>query len=157
MLKAVPVAFSLEKSTPAWKKYANAVTGVTDYYQICLHTQKPTSWQRFPVIHIRHCDNDSDCQANLKCGYGNCNTTALGFLSKMDCCYAGNLVIISFNKTAIACKINQLIPDIIWISKILFYEYVRNINYLWLFIFWRADWKKSRLTAFAMWAKNLWF
>ena len=63
------------------------------------------------------CDNDSHCKANLKCGNDNCNTT-LGFHPEMDCCYEpGNLVIISFNKTTIACKINQLIPGIIWISK----------------------------------------
>ena len=33
-LKAVSFDFSLGKSTPAWKKYANAVTSVTDYYQV---------------------------------------------------------------------------------------------------------------------------
>ena len=37
-LKLCTFAFSLEKSTPAWKKYANAVTGVTDYYQVWIQT-----------------------------------------------------------------------------------------------------------------------
>ena len=36
MLKAVPFAFPVEKSTPAWKKYTNAVGGVADKYQVWL-------------------------------------------------------------------------------------------------------------------------
>ena len=62
-----------------------------------------------------HCAHDSVCQSNLKCGKANCNT-ALGFPSDMDCCYVpGNFAIITLNKTTVACKINQLFPDIIWI------------------------------------------
>ena len=46
------------------------------------------------------CDNNDECQANLKCGKDNCNA-ALGFPSKYDCCFdpnKGNFPIVTLNK-----------------------------------------------------------